>query len=63
MYACESFVISFVDLDHNEPGNKGRHSYKIQGEMGMCPVYFLLLSVGGLKDEDGLGQEKNSCRV
>ena len=31
--------------------------------MGMCPVYLLLLSVGGLKDEDGLGQEKNSCRV
>lgn len=53
----------FVVFDDHESSNHGIESCIIQDEVGNGAMALLIGSVGWLKNEDRLGEKKDSARV
>jgi hypothetical protein len=51
---------SLINLDDDEPSEKGRDSNEVDEEMGYCAGAFLRGGMRGLENEGGLSYEKEA---
>ena len=60
MDACETRMISLVDLDDDKTGNQCEEPRQVESEMNIRAKCLLLRGIGRLQDEDALCEEEDS---